>query len=144
MKVKDIMSSPVVCCTADTSLEQVAKMMMQNDCGAIPVVDNDLDMRVVGIITDRDITVRCVARGCNPLDSTAGEYMTPNVATVQESVTVEECCRIMEEHQVRRVPVTDQNNCCQGIVAQADIARKASEEKTAEVVKEVSEPVHVG
>ncbi|HEX8248034.1 MAG TPA: CBS domain-containing protein [Pyrinomonadaceae bacterium] len=134
--VKIIMTENPTCCAPDTSLQEVAKMMVETDCGCIPVVDENL--KPIGMITDRDITVRAVARGKNPLDLTAGKIMTADVYTVTPETSIEECCRLMEKKQVRRVPVVDSQGTCCGMVAQADVANFASRKQTAEMVQEVS------
>ena len=141
MAVKDVMTGDPACCTAETSLPEVARLMVENDCGCIPVVDADDTKKPVGMITDRDITIRTVAEGKNPLDLTASDAMTVNAMTVTPDMSIEECCNIMEENQIRRVAVVDKNGACCGIVAQADIAVNADESKTAEVVQEVSKSV---
>lgn len=138
MLVQDVMTSNPACCTADTGLQEVAKMMLDNDCGCIPVVDAKNSMKPVGMITDRDITIRTVAEGRNPLDLTASEAMTVNAVTVTPDTTIEECCNLMEENLIRRIAVVDENGACCGMVAQADIAVNADESKTAEMVQEVS------
>jgi len=143
MQVKDLMSGDVVCCTRDTNLQQVARLMVEHDCGAIPVIESNENRRPVGIITDRDITCRTVAMGKNPLQLTAGDCMTASCVTVKPENSLEECCNLLEENQLRRIVVLDSDGCCCGIIAQADIARAASEEQTAEVVKQVSEPGHL-
>ena len=94
-------------------------------------------MKPVGIVTDRDICCRTVAEGKNPLEMRAGDCMSSPCVTVTPEMSVEDCCRMMEE-KIRRVPVVDERDACCGIVAQADIARHAPEQETAEVVKEVS------
>jgi CBS domain-containing protein len=138
MNVQAIMTSNPACCTPDTPLPDVARMMVLCDCGAIPVVDNQDSGRLVGIITDRDITCRTVAQGKDPLDLTARDCMTTSVASITPNDSLQQCEQIMEDRQVRRIPVVDGNGCCCGIVSQADIARKASEHETAEVVREIS------
>ena len=138
MNVKEIMTKDPACCTKDTNLQEVAQMMKDNDCGCIPVIENEDSKKPVGVITDRDICCRTVAEGKNPLDLTAADAMTSNVETVKEDTSVEECCSLMEDKQIRRVVVVDSNGGCCGIVAQADIALQAEENKTAEVVQEVS------
>jgi CBS domain-containing protein len=138
MNVKDVMTADPTCCTADTSLKDVAKMMVDNDCGCIPVVDNTDSKKPVGMITDRDITIRTVAEGKNPLDLTARDAMSQDVQTVTPQTSLEDCCNLMEEKQIRRVAVVDENGACCGMIAQADIAINANERKTAEVVQEVS------
>ncbi len=138
MQVKDIMTADPACCTADTSLQEVAQMMVDHDCGCIPIVENKDSKVPVGVITDRDIATRVVAKGKNPLDLTAGDAMTASVVSVTPETSLEECCNLMETEQIRRVTVVDSNGGCCGIIAQADIANNASERKTAEVVQEVS------
>jgi CBS domain-containing protein len=144
MQVKDIMTQNPVCCTKDTSLTDVARMMGDNDCGAIPVAESNNNPRLVGVITDRDIVCRTLADGKNPLQMTAGTCMSEPVQTVRADADVGECSRLMKEYQVRRVFVTDAGGRCVGVVAQADLARQAPPHETASVVKEVSEPAGVG
>jgi len=138
MQVRDIMTSDPECCTPDTPLQEAARLMVDCNCGAIPVVSDTVSHRLVGIITDRDITCRAVAKGLNPLQMKVADCMTTSVATVAPEASLEECCNIMEQHSVRRVPVVDASGRCVGIVAQADIAANAPEEETAEVVREIS------
>jgi CBS domain-containing protein len=138
MQVQEIQTSNPACCAPDTNLGQVAQMMVQNNCGSIPVVDGQGSMKPVGIVTDRDITCRTVAEGKNPLDMTAGDCMTSPAVTVKLGTSVDDCCKVMEDNQIRRILVVDGDGSCCGIVAQADIARSASEEETAEVVREIS------
>ncbi len=138
MNVKEIMTENPACCTPETKLQEAAKMMVDNDCGCIPVVENNDNKKPVGMITDRDITIRTVADGKNPLEMTVSDIMSKNVVTVTGDSSVEDCCNLMEKNQVRRVAVVDENGGCCGIVAQADVAINAQGDKTAEVVQEVS------
>ena len=138
MKVKDIMTVDPVCCTPSTGLQEVAKLMVDHDCGCIPVVDGESTKMPVGMITDRDITCRVVAQGKNPLEMTARDAMTSTVLSVTPNTSLNDCLALMEEGQVRRIAVVDENGAVCGIVAQADIAEKAGEHATAEVVQEVS------
>ena len=138
MKVKDVMSKNAACCGSDSPLHDVAAMMVDCDCGEIPVAD--ARGHLLGVVTDRDIVCRTVAQGRNPLDLTAAEVMTSPAITVEEDVSVKDCCDVLERNQIRRVPVVDAAGICIGIVSLADIAREASGRKTAEVVKEVSKP----
>jgi len=135
MTVEQVMTKDPACCAPDTKLQEVAQMMVENDCGCIPVVE---DGEPVGTITDRDICCRTVAEGKNPLDLTAAEVMTSNVVSVTPDTTIDECCKVMEDHQIRRVLVVDADGACCGIIAQADIAANAPAKDTAEVVQEVS------
>ena len=139
MIVKEIMTNDPACCTSETSLQEVGQMMVDNDCGEIPVVENKETKRPIGVITDRDIVCRTVARGLNPMELTAADCMSEPCVTVTPEMSVEECSRIMEEHKIRRVPVVDSAGSCCGIVALADIVLYAKKTVAAEVVKEVSE-----
>jgi CBS domain-containing protein len=140
MEVERIMTTDPACCTPDTPLQEVARLMVENDCGQIPVVENDKTRRTVGVITDRDIVCRALAIGKNPLNLTAEHVMSRPVLTVRPDTKVEECCRLMEERQVRRAPVEDESGRCCGIVSLADIVQNAPEHMTAEVVRTVSQP----
>ena len=140
MQVKDVMTPDPACCTPDTTLRRVAEMMVEHDCGEIPVVEDMASMKPVGVVTDRDITCRAVAKGLNPLTLTASDCMTTPCVSVTPDTSLDECCRVLEEKQIRRVPVVDGGGACCGIVALADIARHARKRETAEVVREVSEP----
>jgi len=138
MKVQDIMTENPACCTPDAGLQEVASMMVDCDCGCIPVVDNEDSKMPVGMITDRDITCRVVAQGKNPFELAARDAMTSTVLSVRADTSLEECLTMMEEGKVRRVAVVDEKGAVCGIVAQADIATNAGDRATAEVVQEVS------
>ncbi len=140
MKVSEIMTSRPVCSTPETQLREIARIMLENDCGEVPIVQSRDRLRPVGVVTDRDIVCRAVAAGKNPLELRAEDVMTKTVITATPDTTVDEICDIMEENQIRRVPVVDQNGEICGMVAQADIARHTSEHKAAEVLRFVSEP----
>lgn len=139
MKVREIMTTHLSCCTPETSLEDVSKMMLSEDCGAIPVVDNKNGGKPIGIITDRDIVLRSIAKGRDPMQLKAYDCMTKEIFTVEMDEDVEQCYHLMIDNQVRRVVVTE-NGEAKGIVAQADIATKAPDADTASVVERVSEP----
>src|SRR5919112_610028 len=134
------MTPDPACCTPDTTLQRAAELMVENDCGEIPVIDNAASMKPVGVITDRDIVCRTVAKGLTPLTMLVSECMTTPCVTVTPDTSLDECCRVLEENQIRRVPVVDAGGACCGIVALADIAKHAKKRETAEVVREVSEP----
>lgn len=137
MKVEDIMTESPVTCMKDTSLQQAAKWMVDGDCGALPVVDSE--NKPVGVITDRDITCRTVARGRNPLQMKVADAMTADAATVYRDADIEECRELMEESQVRRMVVLDDDGTVCGMVALADIARHIPPDEAAELVRELSE-----
>jgi CBS domain-containing protein len=138
MQVQDLMTHNPQCCSATANLQEVANLMVQNNCGAIPIVDGPNSQRLIGIVTDRDIACRVVAQGKNPLQMTARDCMSSPVVTITPADDLAACCQIMEDRQLRRIPVVDGDGCCCGIVAQADIAKNAPEYETAEVVREIS------
>jgi CBS domain-containing protein len=140
MQVKEVMTADPACCTPETALQEVAQMMVDHDCGEIPVVDNKKTKLPVGVITDRDIVCRTVAQGVNPLDLTVADCMSTPCVAVTPDMSIAECSRIMEENKIRRVPVVDAAGSCCGIVALADLALHARRSVAAEVVREVSEP----
>jgi CBS domain-containing protein len=138
MQVKELMTADPACCTSENGLQEVAQMMVDNDCGEIPVVENKETKLPIGVITDRDIVCRTVARGLNPLDLTVADCMSKPCVTVTPDMSVEECSRILEGNKIRRVPVVDADGSCCGIVALADIVLHARSSVAADVVKEVS------
>ncbi|HVL40113.1 MAG TPA: CBS domain-containing protein [Fimbriimonadaceae bacterium] len=139
MRVSEIMTGNPAYCMPFTKLEDVARMMVENDCGAIPVVESEETKRPVGVVTDRDIAVRTVAMGLNPLEMMADAVMSAPVQTVEPDTDLHEALRDLEENQLRRLVVVDQDGCLCGMVAQADIARH-DEKEVGEMVREVSEP----
>jgi CBS domain-containing protein len=141
MDVRSAMTPDPACCTQSASLRAVAGLMIDNDCGEIPVVDDHDRRRPIGVITDRDIAVRAVAQGVAPDEGRVGDYMTTPCITVHPEDTLQNCCALMERHQIRRVLVVDKDERLCGIVSLADVAMHAERRATGEVVKEVSEPV---
>lgn len=142
MKIRDIMTRNPACGLPESNLVEIARLMVQKDCGAIPIVNNRDTMKPVGIVTDRDITCRSLANGKNPMDLTAKDVMTTVLLTLTPEASLEDCCELMEKNQVRRMLVVDEKGSCAGIVAQADIARIAPDNETVELVKDVSESAY--
>ena len=140
MNVKELMTSDPACCTKETSLQEVARLMVRCDCGEIPVIEGNGRKRPVGVVTDRDIVCRAVAEGRNPASMQAGEVMTSPAVCVKETDDVGAVERMMATHQIRRVPVVNENGDICGIVSVADIARRDSRKDTGQVVREVSAP----
>jgi CBS domain-containing protein len=133
---RDVMTPNPACCTPTTTLDQIAKMMIQRNCGEIPVLA--VDDRVIGVVTDRDIVCRVVAEGKNPMAYTAETCMSHPVVTVTEDLPIEEVMVTMEKHQIRRIPVVDDRGACTGIISQADLALERPKNQVAELVREVS------
>jgi CBS domain-containing protein len=132
------MTTDVSCCTADTPIAEVAKLMVQHDCGEIPVCDEA--RRPIGVVTDRDIVTRIIARDHDPRARAARDCMSEPVVTANPDMPVEQAANLMAERRVRRIPVVDEHGATVGMLAQADLARHASKQRTAEVVEEISQP----
>lgn len=124
MRVKETMTVQPAYGAPDTPLGTIAQMMVENHCGAIPIVE---DGRIAGIVTDRDITCRTLPRNINPLTTTASDVMTRRVITITEDERAEAAARTMEHAHVRRLPVLDAEGHLVGIVSATDLAIKAKE-----------------
>lgn len=138
MQIKDVMTHNVECIPPETSLKEAAEKMASCDIGALPVCAND---RLVGMITDRDIATRAVAKGLDPSQTQVGECMTEHIVYCFEDEDVSEASRIMEEKQIRRLTVLSQQKRLVGIVSLGDIAiRAGSKQLSGEILERVSEP----
>jgi CBS domain-containing protein len=135
--IRDVMTDRPRAVTPQTTLTEVAEVMDSEDVGAIPIVDGD---RLVGMVTDRDIVVRAVARGSDPRSTTAAAVATEEIVTVSPDHDLDEALKLMARHQVRRLPVTDREERLVGVVSQADVALAAKEKTTGELVEDVSRP----
>lgn len=142
MKAEEIMTRNPCSCSPNDSLQEVARLMRDFDCGAVPVVENG---SLLGIVTDRDLAIRALSAG-RSADTKVSEVLTRNVACCGPDDDVRDVERIMADHQVRRVPIVDVDGRCVGIVAQADLARatrgsmRVSDREVAIVVERISEP----
>lgn len=143
MEAREIMTKDPACCTADDTVQHAAKLMADRDCGCLPVVDDLQNKRVIGTLTDRDIACRCTAEGKGP-DTPVREVMSSDASCCRPDDDVRDVERVMAERQVRRVPVVDEQGCCIGIVAQADLARAegrgTTDREVGQLVERVSEP----
>jgi CBS domain-containing protein len=104
------------------------------------VVEDTVSRLPIGVVTDRDIVCRTIANDLNPLNLTAADCMSKPIVTVTPDMSLEECCRIMEEKLIRRVPVVDERGACVGIISLADIALHTGKNVAGHIVREVSEP----
>ncbi|HEU4586608.1 MAG TPA: CBS domain-containing protein [Gemmatimonadaceae bacterium] len=138
-----MMTSNPACVTPEESARDAARLMKENDCGLIPVVESRESMRLVGVITDRDIAVRLVGDG-KGADTKVSEVMSRDPSCASPDTDVGEVERIMSERQVRRVPIVDSAGRLEGIVAQADLALSdsagVSDREVARTVERISEP----
>lgn len=143
MKARDIMTSDPFVVTQREAVSRAAELMLDKDVGLIPVVDDPRSMRLVGVITDRDIAVRCVAKK-HATSCTVGDHMTSaHLNTVHPGDDIEMVVGLMERDQVRRIPVISDDNRLVGVIAQADLATKVGpkDPKTMEeVMQRVSTP----
>lgn len=136
--VTSVMTAKPCCCSKDTPLQQVAQMMIDNDCGMVPVVDEQ--GRPVGAVTDRDIAVRIVAGGKDASGCCAADAMTSPIQTVSSDTSLHDATCVMEAHKIRRLIVVDGDGKVAGVAAIADLSLAGKDEATAEVVKQVSKP----
>jgi len=138
MRISEIMTSDPACCSPETKLTEVAKLMLTCDCGCIPVCDSEESKRVIGVVTDRDIAIRAVASGRDIAQLKASDVMSHPIVTLQAEEPLESALKMLEENQIRRAPVVDSTGRLIGMVAQADVARAAPMDKVAELVQSVS------
>jgi CBS domain-containing protein len=133
-QIREVMTAQPKSCSRDASVREVAKLMAKEDVGPIPVVDGD---RLVGLVTDRDVVLRVVAEGRDPESTTVGEIASSDIVTVSPDEDLDRALKLLAQHQVRRLPVVE-NERLVGIVAQAVIARMGKDEKTGQIVEEIS------
>jgi CBS domain-containing protein len=141
MKIQDIMTKDPAWVTPGTTIRDAAKLMQREDTGIIPVVESGETKKLVGVVTDRDIAIRVVAEGRDG-DARVSDVMTSGrLATLRPDGNVDDVMDMMADQQVRRVPIVDDRGTLVGIVAQADIVRKARDDSKAErTVEKISEP----
>jgi len=140
MKCSEVMTVNPSCCLVTDTVHRAAQLMKSEDVGPIPILDDLENRRLEGIITDRDIVLKVVAEDRDPNTTRISEVMTIDVVTSRINDDAHKAVRLMEEHQVRRIPIVNDNGQLAGIVSQADVATRMQEPgKTAEVVKEISQ-----
>ncbi len=133
---RDIMTPDPTCVKEDQTLAEAARMMRELDVGALPICGND--DRLQGMVTDRDIVVKCIAEGGDPQTALAGSLADGKPYTIGADDDVRDALVVMQQPQVRRLPVIDGHDLV-GIISQADIARSLSSVETGETVAEISE-----
>jgi CBS domain-containing protein len=134
--IRDLMTSDPRTVESGGTIVDAAKIMRDEDVGIVPIVDGD---RLVGTITDRDVAVRVVAEGRDAQSTTVGEIASRDLVTIDPQQDLDEALRLMAQHQVRRLPVVEEDGRLVGILAQADVAREATPDQTGRVVEEISE-----
>ena len=135
VKIRDLMTSNPRWVDSGSNAMDAARLMRDEDVGLVPIVEGE---RLVGTVTDRDIALRVVAEGKTPESTTVGEIASRELVTVDPQQDLDEALRLMARHQVRRLPVVEEDGKLVGIVAQADIAQHASDAQTGDVVRDIS------
>jgi len=139
-KCNEVMTKDPVCCLPNDSVAKAAELMKNENVGSIPVIENDQSQTLVGIVTDRDLALKVIAGPLDAKSTTVEMVMTRKVVTCHADDDLQTALDAMADHQLRRIPVVDNDNKIIGIIAQADVATRVDEpEKTAEVVKEISQ-----
>ena len=134
--IRDLMTSNPCSIEADKPVAYAAKMMRDEDVGLAPIVEGE---KLVGTLTDRDIAIRVVAEGKDPESTTVREVATTRLVTIDPEQDLDEALRLMAQNQVRRLLVVEADGRLAGVVAQADVARHASDEKTGDLVEQISQ-----
>jgi CBS domain-containing protein len=134
-RITELMTANPCTIDADKSVAYAAKMMRDEDVGLAPIVEGD---RLVGTVTDRDIAIRVVAEGKDPESTKVRDVASTQLVTIDPQQDLDEALRLMAQHQVRRLPVVEEDGRLVGVVAQADIARAGEDRKTGELVEEIS------
>lgn len=138
MKIREIMSANPVCCMAEDTVQNVAKMMCDSNVGSIPVVIDRQSRTLAGMITDRDLCCSVLVQGLDAKTTEIREFVTYSPTSCREGENIDKCERLMQEHQIRRIPIVDGDNRVIGIVAQADLALKEKAEKVHKTIAEIS------
>ena len=133
--IREVMTSKLCSIDTDKSVAYAAKMMRDEDVGIAPIVEGD---RLVGVLTDRDVAVRVVAEGRDPEQVKVTEVASRDVVTLDPQQDLDEALRLMARHQVRRLPVVEEDGRLVGVVAQADVAQQGEDARTGEVVEQIS------
>ena len=134
--IREVMTSNPTTIAADEPVTRAARMMRDEDVGVAPIVDGG---KLVGTVTDRDIAIRVVAEGKDPDTTTTREIASTDLVTIDPQQDLDEALALMARHQVRRLPVVEEDGKLVGIVAQADVARAGDDAQTGEVVQQISQ-----
>jgi CBS domain-containing protein len=134
-QVREAMTPNPHTVTADSSIAEAARLMRDEDTGIAPITEGE---RLVGVVTDRDVAIKVVAEGKDPQLTKVTQIASSNLVTVDREQDLDEALRLMAEHQVRRLPVVEEDGKLVGILAQADVAHHADASRTGEVVEEIS------
>jgi CBS domain-containing protein len=134
--IRDVMTANPQSVEPSSTIADAARLMRDSDVGSLPVVE---DGKLKGVVTDRDIAVRAVAEGKDPKGTKVGDVLSQDVVTIDPQQDLDEALRLMARHQVRRLPVVEEDGRLVGIIAQADVAQHGDDRKTGQVVEEISQ-----
>jgi CBS domain-containing protein len=134
--ISEVMTSDPRSVTADSTVAEAARLMRDEDAGIVPITEGE---RLVGVVTDRDIAIKVAAEGKDPQSTKVSEIAATNLVTIDPQQDLDEALQLMAKHQVRRLPVVEEDGKLVGILAQADVARHADPARTGKVVEEISE-----
>jgi CBS domain-containing protein len=140
MKIQDLMTRNPKFVTPETPVREAARLMKDEDVGIVPVVDNERSLHLVGVITDRDIALRVVAEGRGANTLVRDVMSADGLATCPPNADIDDAMDKMAAEQVRRIPIVDERGTLVGVVSQADVVRKADNEKAERTVERISEP----
>jgi CBS domain-containing protein len=133
--IREVMTANPRALESGSNVMEAARLLRDEDAGILPVVEGE---KLIGTVTDRDITIRVVAEGKDPEKTTVGEIASRELVTIDPQQDLDEALRLMARHQVRRLPVVEEDGKLVGIVAQRDIALHASDAQTGDVVEDIS------
>lgn len=139
-RVDEIMTKNPVYCLPEMGLADVAELMLRFDCGEIPVVYSRSEKKILGVITDRDICIRAVALGVNPAAMNVEQCMSFPPIVVKNYTDINDCCQVMEDNLIKRLPVVDENENLCGMISLADLSRHDENSLVAGVIKIISQP----
>jgi len=135
-KVREVMTDRPRCVTPETPISEAARLMKSDDVGSLPILEGE---RLAGIVTDRDIVLQAVAEEKDPRGMPVREVASRELVTIGPEEDLSEALRLMASHQVRRIPVVDEDSRLVGIVAQADIAREVKDKDSGQMLQGISQ-----
>ena len=140
-KCSEVMTKNPACCSPADAVSKAAQLMKKDNVGSIPVIETEQSKKLVGIVTDRDLALKVVADGRDVKSTKVADVMTHKVVTCHVDDDLQKAVDAMAEHQLRRMPVVDNEYKIVGIISQADVATRANQpEETAKMVKDISQP----
>ena len=135
-KVREVMTDNPRCVTPETPVSEAARLMKSEDVGSLPILDGE---RLTGIVTDRDIVLQAVAEEKDPRGMPVREVASRDLVTVGQDEDLSEALKRMASHQIRRIPVVDEDDRLVGIVTQADVAREAKDKDSGQMLADISQ-----